>query len=178
VPPLAARLDRGHERVRPHAPGDEHLRAVDDETTVNTLGAGAYGRDVRARIGLGDRQRRDRLAPEAGYEIALLLVLGPELPDRRQRDPDVGADAGGEAARATAGELFGEHRVGDDVASASVLGRELQPEIADLGHPLEHVVGEPPRVFPLGGMRVELALDEPPDRRAELLVLSSERRDG
>ncbi len=94
-----------------------------------------------------------------------------------QRDAAVGADAGGEATRAAPGELLDEHRVGDRVVVAAVLGRELQPDVAELGEPPEHLVREPARVLPFARVRPEFGLHEPADGLAELLVLGGERRD-
>ena len=113
----------------------------------------------------------------AGCEEALLLVVGAELPDRRRGDPDVRADPGREPARAAAAELLAEHRVVEvAAAAAAVLDRVLQPEQAELGHALEDLVREPLRRLPLGRMRPQLLGDEPPDLRAQRLVLLREGR--
>src|SRR5205823_3022335 len=61
---------------------------------------------------------------------------------------------------------------------AAVLRRELQPDVAELGEAGEHVVREPARLLPLGGVGIQLVLDEPADGGAELLVLGGERRNG
>ena len=57
---------------------------------------------VGAGVGLGDAERRDPLAADGGHEVAFVLVVGAELPDRRHGDAGVRADAGGEAAGAAA----------------------------------------------------------------------------
>jgi hypothetical protein len=80
--------------------------------------------DVRAGVGLGDRQRGDLLAADRGGEPALLLRGGSERPERRRRDPVVRADAGGQPARAAARELLRQHRVGDPVGVRAVLEAE------------------------------------------------------
>ena len=49
-------------------------------------------------VRLGDRERGDLLAGDGGHEVALLLVFGAELEDRRRRDADVRTDAGRQAA--------------------------------------------------------------------------------
>ena len=57
-----------------------------------------------------------------------------------------------------AGELLAEHRVVQVVAAlAAVLLRVLEPEVAELGHAREHLVREPLRVLPLGGVGAQLA---------------------
>src|SRR6202022_1487595 len=63
------------------------------------LGARAQGRNVGARPRLGYAQRADLLAADRGHEVALLLLLGAELPDRRRGEVHVRADARRRAAR-------------------------------------------------------------------------------
>src|SRR5207302_10528653 len=64
-----------------------------------------------------------------------------------------------------------------EVAVAAVLGRELQPDVAELGEPAEHLVREPFRLLPLPRVGKQLVLHETPDRSPELFVLRGERRD-
>src|SRR5690606_20388888 len=122
-------------------------------------------------------ERGDLLALDRRDEEALLLLLGAELPDRRRRDPDVGADPRRDAPRAAARQLLDEDRVVDVVAAlAAVLLRVLEAEVAELGAAAEDVVGKPALLLPLGGVGAELVRDEAADRLAELLVLLRERR--
>ena len=89
----------------------------------------------------------------------------------------MGPDPGAQAARAAPRELLDEHGVGDQIVVTAVLGRELEADVAELGEPAEHFVGEPPRLLPLARVGEQLGLDEPADGDAELLVLGGERRD-
>ena len=98
VAALRLGLDGADEKVRAHAVGDVRLGAVDDEAAVDALGPGPEGRHVRAGVGLGDAERADPRARDGRAQVALLLVVGAELPDRRRRDVDVRADPGGRPA--------------------------------------------------------------------------------
>ena len=64
-PPSGVVLHRGDEEVGAHAVGDEHLRAVDHVAAVDPPRVRADAGDVRAGVGLGDRQRSDLLAADA-----------------------------------------------------------------------------------------------------------------
>jgi len=130
-----------------------------------------------AGIGLGGRQSIKLPTADPGHQEALLLILGPEPPDRGQCDPAVGADTRGEPARPAPGHLLGEHRVGDRIVAAAIALRELQADVAELGEAPEHLVGKPPGVLPLRRARGELGLNEAPDHRAELNVLRCKGRD-
>ena len=105
-PPSCGRLDGRDDEVRAHAVGDVGLLAVDHPAAVDALGARAQRRDVRAGARLGDAERADQLAADRRHEVALLLLVGAELPDRRRGDVDVRADARRRAARADARELL------------------------------------------------------------------------
>ena len=76
----------GHDEMGAHTVGDVGLLAVDHPPAVDARGARAQRGDVRARVRLGDRKRADPLPADGGHEVALLLILGAELPDRRRRD--------------------------------------------------------------------------------------------
>ena len=86
VTTLRGRLDRGDQEVRAHAAGDEHLGAVDAVAAVTRARAGADAGDVGAGVGLGDASAAIFSPRIAGHQLALLLLLGAELPDRRQGD--------------------------------------------------------------------------------------------
>jgi len=64
----------------------------------------------------------------------------------------------------------------DRVAPASVLGRELQAQVAGLCQPAEHVVGEPAGLLPLLGVGSQPGLDKGADLGPQPLVLGRERR--
>ena len=84
VAALLGRLAGADQEVGPDAVGDEGLGAVDDVAPVDLAGGGAQRGDVGAGSRLGDPQRADQLALDPGNQPALLLLLGAELPDRRQ----------------------------------------------------------------------------------------------
>ena len=178
-PPSFARLDGRDDEVRAHAVGDVGLLAVHHPAAVDALGARGERRDVRAGAGLGDAERADQLPADRRHEVALLLLLGAELPDRRRGDVDVGADPGGRPARARARHLLAQHRLVQVVAAlTAVLLGVLQPEQPLGGQLREHLVGEPPLLLPLLGMWRELPLDEAARRLSQLVVLVGEWRSG
>ena len=175
VPALLGRLDGGHDEVRAHAVGDVGLLAVHHPAAVDRRGARAQRRDVRAGVGLGDRERPDPLAADRRHEVALLVLLAAELPDRRRRDVDVRADPRRGPARADSRELLDEHRLVQVVAAlAAVLRRVLQAEQALRRELREDLVREPAVLLPLLRVRRQLAVEEAADRRAQLLVLGGE----
>ena len=179
VPARGRRLDRGDVEARAHAVGDVGLLAVDHEAALHARGPGRDRCDVGAGPGLGDGQRGDRRAGDGGHEVAALLVLGAELPQRRGGDADVRADARREPARAAARQLLGEDRVVQVVAALpAVLLGVLQAEEADGRELGEDLVGEPARLLPLGRVGTKLVGDEAPDRVAQRLVLVGEGRVG
>src|SRR5207249_4468495 len=124
-------------------------------------GEGADARNVRARAGLGDRERGDLLALDRRHYPALLLLLGAELEDRRRRDGDVRSDPRRHAARSAAGHLLRQHGVVHVVAAlASVLLRILEAEEPELAHAREQRARELPRLLPVRDVGSNLALDE------------------
>src|SRR6202007_1513019 len=110
---------------------------------------------------LGDAERADLLAADGRHEIALLLLVRAELPDRRRGDVHLCARPRGGPARADAGHLLAHHRLVQIVAALPAqLGRVLQAEQALRGELSKDLVGEPPLVLPSLGVRRELAVDE------------------
>src|SRR5271166_1736851 len=177
VPALAGCLGSGDDEVRAHAVGDVGLLAAQHPAAVDALGAGGDGCHVRAGARLGDGQRADLLAADRGHEVALLLLLGAELPDRRRGDVDVRPDPRGGAAGAGAGHLLAEDGLVQVVAALPAVGlRVLQPQQPLGGHLSEYLVGEPALLLPALGVRRELALDEAADRLSQFLVLVGEGR--
>ncbi len=168
-------LDGGDDEVAADAVGDVGLLAVDDPAAVGGLRAGAQRRDVRACARLGDAERADLLAADRGHQIALLLILCAELPDRRGGDVDVRAEPCRGAARSDPRHLLAQDGVVQVVAALSaVLLGVLQPEQTLCGELSEQLVGKPLLVLPLLRVRRELALDEAAGRSPELLVLLGE----
>ena len=172
------RFHGGDDRVGPNPAGDERLRAVDDVAPGDLAGVSPDRGHVGARIGFCDGERGDELPADSRHQVALLLLLGPEAPDRGQCDPRMGADPGGNAAGAAARQLLDEDGVGHRVLGAAVARGELQPQIALFGKPPEHLGREPPRVLPLLGMGIELGFHEPPHTCSQLLVIVGKRRHG
>ena len=154
---LRGGLDRGDVEGRAHAVGDVGLLAVDDEAAVDALGPRGDRRDVRARARLGDGQRGDLLAGDGRREVAALLVLGAELPDRRawrcrrarrSRRPGRPSRSGPSPRRRRrrAGSRRPRRRT---PRGTSGRGSRRSPAGEDL-------VGEPARLLPLGGVRAQL----------------------
>ena len=110
----------------------------------------------------------------AGHDPLLLLLLGAEREDRRHRHVGLDREAHRQAAAVRVDELLGEHQARVVVAAlAAVLLGLVEPEEAELAHPLEHPVRER-RLLPLLGVGLELLDHEPADRLAQLLVLVGE----
>ena len=149
-----------HDPVGARPGGDVDLRAVDHVLVAVALGPRAQRRDVRAPVGLGDRQGRDRPALEDRPDepLDLLAVAGGD--HVRQRDA-VGEQAGGQApAGPGLDQLLGHHQAVDEVtaAAADLLGeaeaqqpgggRALVQGPGDLAGPLplvepgQHVAGD------------------------------------
>ena len=165
-------------KSRAHAVGDERLRAVDHPAAVDALGARAQRGHVGAGVGLGDAQRADRLAGDRRHQVALLLLVGAELPDRRRGDAGVRAEPAASPPEPQRASSSAEHGVVQVVAAlAAELGRVLQPEAARASaSSREHLVGEPARLLPLPSHAARSsAADEAADRRAQVLVLGGEQ---
>ncbi len=112
----------------------------------------------------GDRRRRP----------LLLLLLGPEREDRRHRHVGLHGKPHRQAAAVRVDHLLGEHEARVVVAALSAVRRRLvEPEEAELAHPLEHPVRER-GLLPLLGVGLELLDHEAADRVAQLLVLVGE----
>jgi hypothetical protein len=123
------------EEVGTDAVGDEGLGTVDEVGVPLALGRGLDRGDVGAGAGLGDAEGTDLLAGDPGHQPALLLLLGPEVEDRRHRDRGVGVEARGDAARpAGVSQLLDPDRVVEmGPALAAEPLRELEAEEAELG---------------------------------------------
>ena len=175
-PALRIGLGHEHDRVGAVAVGDVGLRAV-DHVLAGGLVAHRAGLDpghVGAGVGLGDPDREDRLAGDRRHGPLLLLLLGPEREDRRHRHVGLDRDAHREAAAVGVRHLLGEHQARVVVAALAAVRLGLvEPEEAELAHPLEHPVGEG-RLLPLLGVGLELLDHEAADRLAQLLVLVGE----
>src|SRR2546430_8364098 len=87
VPAFALVLGDNQRPVTARAVGDEGLAPVDDELVPETPSHRRDARHVRARIGLGDRDRGNLLSTNGGRQPPPLLLLGAELEHRRGRPP-------------------------------------------------------------------------------------------
>ena len=179
VAPFLGRFHRAGEEVGAHPVGDEGLRSVDHVSPRHLAREGADAGDVGAGAGLGDPERADLLAADAGHDPALPLFLRAEVEHRRHRDLGVSVEARGDAARAAgAGQLLDPHRVVDVVpALAAVSLRELEAEKAELAAAREELARELPRLLPLVHVRSDLLGDEASHALTKLLVLLGEGRE-
>jgi hypothetical protein len=135
--------------------------------------------DVRAGVGLGDRDRADLLARDRGAQVTLTLLVGAELRQRRRRHVGLHRDRHRNRARPTVRELLDEDDLRGEIpaGAAPALG-VVQPEEAELAATPEHPIGEVARLFPLVDRRRQLLVDEPSHGGAQLLVLGREDRAG
>ena len=176
MPALLGRLDGRHDEVRTNTVGDVGLLSVEHEAAVDPLGFAGDAGHVGARAGLGDAERPDLLPGDRRDQVALLLLLGAELPDRGRGDVDVGADAGGRSARAGPGELLDQDGLMQVVAALPAVALlVLQAQQPLGGHLRKDVVREPAVLLPLRRVWCQLSLDEAASRLAQLLVLIGER---
>ena len=156
--------------------GDERLGAVDDPLAGGLVepGAGAGGAGVRAGVGLGQAERRERAAGDQVGQPALLLLLGAEAEDRVDAQADAGAQGDADALVDPAELLDGHAEAGEGVlvqpgAAVLLRGHQAeQPEVAHLRHELHREVVV---AVPLLDVRADLVLGELPDGGAEVLVL-------
>ena len=178
-------LGGGDDRVGADAVGDEDLRAVEHVAAVDLFGLRGDAGHVAAGAGLGDRERGDLVAGDAGGEVLLLLLGRAELPDRSQRDARVGPEPGGDSAASAGRELFKQDRVGEVAlgcvvgsagARSAVLLFKFQPQVSLRGDLLEDAVGEVLGVFPLVGVGKQICRHPPMNRVPEVLEFLRVRR--
>ena len=167
---LRIRLHQDEHQAGAQAVRDPHLLPVDLPAAVDLLGGRLDALDVRADLGLRERERAANLARRHLRQVLLLLLVGAELhqqvgadevrvDDARDRDP---------AAR----ELLDDHRVGRQVeAHPAVLLGDRDPEQPELLHLLDDRLGELVLVVVLLGVRDDLLVDELADHLDDRLLL-------
>ena len=161
--------DLAHARV-----GDEDLGAVEHVVValVHRGGGGAAGIAARAR--LGQPEPAQHLARREQRDVALLLLLGAELHDRRGAEVGVRADGEG-MTRVHLG-----HLVDGDVVGELVHPRPAQllapghAEEAELAHLLDVVPGEGRGAVQLAGHGRHFRAGELAHHLAHLVVLLGE----
>ncbi len=155
---------------------DPVLGPVDHPLLAVLDGRRLHPRRVRARLGLGQRERRRPLAGRAPRQEALLQLLGAEQLDRQRAELLHHQDQ--RARGVDLGDLLDRHVQHQRArAGAAVLGRERQAEDVLLGQQLAHV----PRVLgllvDLGRARRDPLARDLADRLAEIQVLLGNRVD-
>ena len=167
-------LGHQHDEVGTVAVGDERLGPVDDVLVTVAHRSRLDPRDVGARVGLGDAQAGDLLAPDGRRQVTLLLILGAEGENRGSGHVGVDGDAHGQAARVRLGHLLGQHEVAVVVAAlAAVALGHRQTQEAELSHAREDPVLEG-LLLPALGVGGELLLHEAPDRLAQPVMVLGE----
>ena len=162
--------------VRLGAVGDVQLRPVDHPVVAVAFRAGPDARHVRAGVGLGDRDRGNKLAAQRRGQVALLQLLAAVVVQRGRGHVVLHGDRHRDPGAAHPAEFLAEdHRVGVVRALAAVGGVVLQAEQAGGAERLEQLVrGEDAGLFPLVGMRGDLTLQHAPGCLAERLVVCGE----
>ena len=161
VPRLGLRVGEGEERegVPLAAVRDEHLGPVQHVRVTALLGDGANRLDVRARVGLGERQAAPRLAVRQAGQEAPPLRLGA-VGQQDERGHGVAVQHAGERHEAAA-DLLDDLRVGRAVeAQAAVRLRHQRAEEAELPHAGDQVVRVAVGVLERGGRRAHVVLHE------------------
>ena len=130
--------------------------------------------DVGAGPRLGDAEAGDLLALDPGNEVALLEILGAEQLDRGEHHVGVDREPHAEAAGARVGEALGaDQRVVVVAALPAVLLGEAEPDVTELGHPVQDRIG-PVVLLVFLGVGGDLLLDPGLHRLAQILVLVGE----
>ena len=127
---------------------------------------------VRARAGLGDRERADRLAADDSRQVPGLLLVGAKVGQPRGRHVGVDDDAERDAAGPASGQLLRQHHGHPEVgAPAAVLLGVFHSQEAQLSESAKQLARNPLAVLPFVDVRDDLCFDEAPNRRAEEPVL-------
>ena len=157
---LRVGLHQHEHDARAQAVRDPHLLAVElPVAVVELLGGRLDALDVRADLGLRQREGGAELAGGHPREELLLLLVGAELHQQVGAD-EVGVDDARDRDPA-ARELLDDHRVGREVEPhPAVLLGDRDAEQPELLHLLDHGVGELVLVVVLLGDREDLVVDE------------------
>lgn len=151
----------------------EALAAVEHVRVAIADRRAAHAEHVAAALGLGHRDRGQRLARREGGEPAGLLVLAPEVHDLRH--PELGRLGHCAHGPAHARKLLDDNRLGqvaEGQAAVAPGDRDADPaprgdlarELALYGPPLLHLLH----------LRSDYVLGEPPDVVAKCLMLAVE----
>src|SRR5207237_2247039 len=167
----------GHQAVVGDVPvGDEHLRAVDHVVVTVTLRRGADRGGVRPGVRLREAEGAELPTLDRRHEVAPLLLLGPEAEDGDAAEPDVRQQRGREAA-VDARELLDEQAAHHHVAAtAAVLLRVADAEVAEAAELTEEVHREALARLQLLDPRRELPLGDAPDRAPDALLLLAQTK--
>ncbi len=176
VATLAGRPGEQAQPVRLGAVGDVQLRPVDHPVVAVAFRAGPDAGHVRAGVGLGHRDRGDQFAAQRRGQVALLQLLAAVAVQRRCGHVVLHGDRHRDAGAAHPAEFLAEdHRVGVVRALAAVGRAVLQAQQPGGAERLEQLVrGEDTGLFPLVGVRGDLALQHAPCRLPERLVVCGE----
>ena len=144
------------------------FRPVQDPAVATSRRA----RGDRGRIGsgarLGERERADPFPGREHRQIGALLLLAPEVRDRRRADATVGANDRDES-RMRAPELLVHERLREHrQAEAAVLLGDRQAEEAERAGLREDGRGDLVVVLDLSPDRLDLLLGELPDRAEQV----------
>src|SRR5581483_342022 len=170
--PVGAREEE--ERARMARVRDPLLRAGDAPAVAVRLGARPQSPRVRARLGLGERERTEVLAACERRHEARLLLVGAEREQRQRGRARVHRNRDADAC-VRARELLEDEHVRQEVgAGAAVLLRHARPHEAELRELTEELAREATLAVPLGGMRLDLVAGELPGELLDLLLLRAE----
>ena len=104
------------------------------------------GERVRSRLRLGERVGANQLAARQPRQVALLLLLGPEIHERQRPYRRMRAERSAE--RRIDGDLLADVRRADQIkAEAAVRGRNLEPQQIQLARLLHQPARELPIVL-------------------------------
>ena len=155
------RVGQGEDRdeVRHGAVADEPLRAVDDVGVTVAGRSGPRRRDIRARLGLRQRERDQLLARRETRQPAFLLLLGAGEDDRQRSELLHGEDQAARGAGAT--DLLDGDAERQELATepAEALGERQRQDVMR-SEQRAHVLRELGGPVDLGGARRDLLVGQ------------------
>lgn len=142
--------------------------AVDHPAVAVTARARLQSGDVRARIGLGYRDRANRLTADDRRQIFLLLLRRAAQGDVHRRHVGMNEHRRGKAAEGRTSEFFRpHHRRQRTHIGAAIFGRVPHAEEAECAHAAVDLARNLAVAFPRFAMRHDFLLDEATDLLAQ-----------
>ena len=160
--------DVGDRRV-----ADPALDAVEDPVVAVAAGGGLQRDGVGSVIGLGERERPDRVQCGHRRQPALLLLLRAAHRDRLHGQPGVHAEEGAQRPVAAV-QLHVDEPAGHGAHAGGAVAVDVLADDLQLGQPPEQVPGQLGLLPVVADVGQHLLVDEPPDGDEPLPLLPGE----